>query len=104
MRRSVANPRSAHALASKVAREKIAQTLSDIGALWSRPSRRHEPTQPCSDRRHHETLAPGCSTSGRSLGGFRDRLTAVVIVLDGGPPRGAVHGRRPRRVAREVAY
>ena len=37
MRRSVASPRSAHALASKAARDKIARASSNVGALWSRP-------------------------------------------------------------------
>jgi len=44
MRRSVANPRSAHAVASKVARDKIAYKITDVGALWSRPSHQHKPT------------------------------------------------------------
>ena len=40
----VANPRSAHALASKAARDEIADTRCDVGALRSRSSRGPEPT------------------------------------------------------------
>lgn len=82
-------PRSAHAIASKVARDRIAYTRSDAGALGFRPAPR-QPAQSSSDRRNHETLAPRRSTSDRPFGGFSHRFAPVVAGLDEGSRRRVV--------------
>ena len=85
MRRTLANPRSAHALASKVVRDRIAHTRL-------RHRRAHVPHRAqarlgearVSDGRNHETLAPRHSTPDRSLGGLRHQGAPVVAVPDRG--------------------